>query len=235
MSNHRNYRREAARNTVDYNDQCEALPALEKIQDYDLDLDLRTISEKEQMDVLGLLAHYFRKKSNLAVSMGALAAADRTWFEALMGDAALKALPYFDRSKGVKLTTYLIASVEHYLIDEDRKSKRQKRTAVLVPISTKDIVEAQERGMISEDGLEDRSRGGFRNLFFEMDYRNFMASLSDYEKMILEYRMDEVPFEDIVEWTGYSCSVNTFRRKVWRVIQEKAVKFGGFEGKMVTL
>ncbi|MCR5414779.1 MAG: hypothetical protein K6F50_08685 [Kiritimatiellae bacterium] len=193
-----------------------------------------TISKAEQLVALEEISGYIRKKSNLLVALGCIQPCDRTCHEAAMGYAALKALPYFNPEVGTKRSTYLIEAIEHYLIDEHRKECAQKRTARLVPITTMDIVEAQARGLASEEMLEDRSRGGFRRLYFRMDYLNFMMSLTYHEQVMFESRMQGASFEQLADWYGYS-SANTFRRKAWRLIQEKAVKFGGFEGKMVEL
>ena len=69
------------------------------------DIEYVDVPEWRQLDILAKLQGYFRKRSFQAMSYGALQECDRDFFESRMGSAAIAALPYFDRSKGVKLTT----------------------------------------------------------------------------------------------------------------------------------
>lgn len=186
---------------------------------------------RTQIEVIEELSGYFRKKSNLAISLGALQPCDRTFYEALMGDAALRALPYFDPDKGVKRSTFLIEAVENFLIDNSRYENRQKRKAITVPLTTMEIVAAEARGLMSEEELEDRSHGGWQHFFFMIDRTQFYDSLTAEEKLYLEWRLQGLSFDEIAQLTGYT--KNTFRRKIWRIVQEKAVRFGGMEGKMI--
>lgn len=258
MSDHVNYRRAAAENAAafeQYEEECLALAVYEPPRQAkrkaarkarkakakqaanqtpsacEAVSALPAIHKDFEVEVLEEMSGYCRKKSNMAVSFGALPPADRTWFEACLGDAMLRALPYFDEKRGVKLSTFLIQAAENYLIDEDRKSKRLKRKAVLTPITTVEVVEAQERGLVAEEALEDRSKGGWKNLFFEMDYREFMASLTDTERYLLSLRLDYgMSFDEIAEMRGMS--TNTWKRHEWLPVQQKAITFG-FEGKTI--
>ena len=102
------------------------------------DIEYVDVPEWRQLDILAKLQGYFRKRSFQAMSYGALQECDRDFFESRMGSAAIAALPYFDRSKGVKLTTYLIQAVENFIIDDTRQQNSAKRKAVTVPIGQDD-------------------------------------------------------------------------------------------------
>lgn len=189
------------------------------------------IAKRFQVEVIESLSGYFHKRSNMAIALGALQPSDRDWYEALMGDAALRALPYFNPDKGVKRSTFLIQAVENFLVDNSRYENRKKRKAITTPITAMDIVEANARGMASEDGLEDTSKGGWKRVFFEMDAKQFYESLTPFEDYYLQMRLDGLSLTEIAEIAGYS--LNTFRRRIWSVIQTKAVRFGGMEGRMI--
>jgi len=269
MSDHVNYRREAAANAAsfaEFETECECralvpyvapkkarkaakrssakrankswkLPKIsaeeaKRLEQLRLEeLELIAVAKRTQLEVIEELSGYFRKKSNLAVSLGALQPCDRTFYEALMGDYALRALPYFDPNKGVKRSTFLIEAVENALVDNSRYENRKKRKAITVPLTTMEVVDATARGLMSEEELEDRSRGGWQQFFFRLDFNQFYDSLTEEEKLYLEWRLQGLSFDEIAQLTGYS--KNSFRRNIWRKVQEKAVRFGGMEGRMI--
>lgn len=223
MSNHVNHRRKARRIRKRpewaYEHPKAERPRPEQAVD---------IPAWEQLEIIESLSGYFRRKSNLAISLGALSASDRDYYEAVMGDAAVKSLPYFDPSRGVKKTTFVIECVENFLINESVAGKQQKRKAVLVPITTEEMGEAKEKGLASEEELlSGCHRDSFGDFLLEMDFRQFLSTLTPLELLLLDYRLHELTFAEIAEIRGLP--VTTWKRREWRSVQEKAVKFGGIE------
>lgn len=222
MSNHVNHRRKARRirkrpEWVYEHPKAEREPEVQKID----------IPAREQIAIVEALAGYFRRKSNLAISLGALSASDRDYYEAVMGDAAIRALPYFDPSRGVKKTTFVIECVENFLINESVAANQQKRKAVLVPITNDEILDAREQGLVSEEEIVIGRHDSFKDFLLEMDYRQFISSLTPLERLLLDYRLHELSFAEIAELRGMP--VTTWKRREWKPVQEKAIKFGGLE------
>ena len=179
--------------------------------------------EWRQLNILAKLQGYFRKRSFQAMSYGALQECDRDFFESRMGSAAIAALPYFDRSKGVKLTTYLIQAVENFIIDDTRRQNSAKRKAVTVPIGQDDYLAAVNKGLIAEESLSDGMRG-MRKTIFEMDYEAFQKALSPDQLLWLELRMHDLSYAQIAELAGYP--LTSFMRNEWSKVQELARKYG---------
>jgi len=222
MSDHVNHRRKARRirkrpEWVYEHPKVERKPQEEKID----------VPAKEQMEIIEALAGYFRRKSTLAISLGALPASDRDYYEAVMGDAAIRSLPYFDPTRGVKKTTFVIECVENYLINESIASNQLKRKAVLVPITNEDIQAAREQGLAAEEELVAGRRHSFNDILLEMDFRQFLSSLTPLERLLLDYRLHDLTFAEIAELRGMP--VTTWKRREWKSVQDKAVKFGGLE------
>ena len=187
------------------------------------DIEYVDVPEWRQLDILAKLQGYFRKRSFQAMSYGALQECDRDFFESRMGSAAIAALPYFDRSKGVKLTTYLIQAVENFIIDDTRQQNSAKRKAITVPIGQDDYRAAVDKGLISEESLSDGMRG-IRKTIFEMDYEAFQKALTPDQRYWLELRMQDISYAQIAEWAGYP--LTSFMRNEWSKVQDLAREYG---------
>ena len=174
------------------------------------------------IDVFDVIVRALRRR-RFAAAFPALQECDRDFFESRMGSAAIAALPYFDRSKGVKLTTYLIQAVENFIIDDTRQQNSAKRKAVTVPIGQDDYRAAVDKGLISEESLSDGMRG-IRKTIFEMDYEAFQKALTPDQRYWLELRMQDVSYAQIAEWAGYP--LTTFMRNEWSKVQDLAREYG---------
>ena len=60
-----------------------------------------------------------------------------------------------------------------------------------------------------------------------MDFRQFLSSLTPLERLLLDYRLHDLTFAEIAELRGMP--VTTWKRREWKSVQDKAVKFGGLE------
>lgn len=205
----------------------EKVKSEEPVFDYNLPEDI-------QLDVLTELKGWRMAKTWNEVSVGRVYSCDARYFNALLGTMALSHVHEFRPGCKTKRSTFLIGCVENDLLTLARKKTASKRGFGItkIPISADDWKEATESGHVSEESISTR-RHGHEELFLKLDFKNFLAHLTDREKYWLVCRLNDISFDQLAEWEG--CSRNDFRRSFWRPVQEKAIKYGGFEGKLIEL